>query len=60
MMRATVVAWFFFFFYLGVESGVLDGGIQDMIQVDGEDVQEPFASSRGDGVAGVIYRCPSI
>ena len=37
-----------------------EGGIEDMFQVDGEEVEEALRASSGDSVTGVVHICPGI
>ena len=37
-----------------------EGRVEDVVQVDGEEVEEPLATCRGHSVAGVVYVRPGI
>ena len=37
-----------------------EGGVEDVVQVYGEEVEKSFTAGHGHGIAGVVYICPRI
>ena len=35
-------------------------GVEDVVQIDGQEVEEPLTARRGNGVAGVVNVCPGV
>ncbi len=35
-------------------------GVEDMVEVNGEEIKEPLTTGRGHSVTGVVHVCPSI